>query len=106
MNNLLKKENVDKTEIIKTIDSIKQDVINTRNRIIHNTNRELINMYFRMGKIISENVKYGNIFILILSKSLKLEFPNFTGFSERNLWRMKALCVQYKDFEILPPAVS
>lgn len=99
-------ENVEKTEIIKTIDGIKQDVINTRNRIMYNANRELINMYFRMGKNISENAKYGNNFILILSKSLKLEFPDSTGFSERNLWRMKAFYEQYKDFSILPPAVA
>ena len=99
-------ENVEKTEFIKTIDGIKQDVINTRNRIMYNANRELINMYFRMGKNISENAKYGNNFILILSKSLKLEFPDSTGFSERNLWRMKAFYEQYKDFSILPPAVA
>lgn len=46
-------ENTEKIEIIKTIDSIKQDVINTRNKIMYNANRELINMYFRMGKNIS-----------------------------------------------------
>ena len=99
-------ESIEKTEIIKTIDSIKQDVINTRNKIMYNANRELINMYFRMGKNISENAKYGNNFILILSKSLKLEFPDSTGFSERNLWRMKAFYEQYNDFLILPPAVA
>jgi len=32
-------ENIEKTEIIKTIDSIKQDVINTRNKIMYNANR-------------------------------------------------------------------
>lgn len=99
-------ENIEKTNIVNTINSIKQDVINTRNKIIYNANRELINMYFRLGKNISENVKYGNNFITILSKSLKLEFPDSTGFSERNLWRMKAFYEQYKDFSILPPAVA
>lgn len=63
-------------------------------------------MYFRIGKIINENTKYGNNFISILSKSLKLEFPASTGFSERNLWRMKAFYEQYKEFSILPPSVA
>lgn len=99
-------QNIDKLEFMKTIDNIKKDVINTRNKIMHNANRELINMYFRMGKNISENAKYGNNFILILSKSLKLEFPNSNGFSERNLWRMKAFYEEYKDLIILPPAVA
>ncbi len=59
-----------------------------------------------MGKNISENAKYGNNFIAILSKSLKLEFPHSTGFSERNLCRMKMFYEQYRDFSILPPAVA
>lgn len=99
-------ENIEKSEMIKTINNIKKDVLNTRNKIIHNVNKELINMYFRMGKIISENTKYGNNFILILSKSLKLEFSDSTGFSERNLRRMKAFYEEYKEFVILPPSVA
>ena len=99
-------ENTDKTELIKTINKIKEDVVNTRNKIMYNANRELINMYFRMGKKISENVKYGNNFIVILSRSLKIEFPNSAGFSERNLWRMKLFYEEYKDYTILPPAVA
>lgn len=37
---------------------------------------------------------------------LKKDFPNITGFSERNLWRMKTFYENYKDFSILPPAVA
>ena len=99
-------ENKEKNEIIETINYIKQDVINTRNKIVYNANRELINMYFRMGKNISENTKYGNNFILILSRTLKLEFSDSIGFSERNLRRMKAFYEEYKDFIILPPVVA
>ena len=99
-------KNIEKTEFIKIINNIKKDVINTRNKIMYSANRELINMYFRMGKNISENSKYGSNFVTILSKTLKLDFPNSTGFSERNLWRMKNFYEQYKDFSILPPAVA
>lgn len=99
-------KNIEKTEFIKIINNIKKDVINTRNKIMYSANRELINMYFRMGKNISENSKYGSNFVTILSKALKLDFPNSTGFSERNLWRMKNFYEQYKDFSILPPAVA
>ena len=99
-------DEIDKTKFIDTIGSIKQDIINTRNKIIYNANSELIKLYFRIGKTISENSKYGKSFVEILSKSLKLEFPNLTGFSDRNLWRMKAFYEKYKDFSILPPAVA
>lgn len=107
MNEVIEKEtNIKQEEIIKTINTIKQDVVNTRNKILYNANKELINMYFRIGKIISENTNYGSKFIATLSKSLKLTFSDSTGFSERNLWRMKAFYDQYKEFKILPPAVA
>lgn len=93
-------------EFIKIINNIKTDILKTRNKTMYNANKELINMYFRMGKNISENAKYGSKFITILSKSLKLEFPNSTGFSERNLIRMKSFYEQYKNYSILPPVVA
>ena len=99
-------ENIDKDEIIKTINSIKCDITNTRSKVLYNANKELINMYYRMGKIISEKTKYGNNFIFVLSKSLKLEFSDSTGFSERNLRRMKSFYEEYKKFSILPPVVA
>lgn len=98
-------EEINKAEFIETINSIKQDVINTRNRIMYNANRELINLYFRIGKTISQNSSYGKNFVRMLSASLKIDFPDATGFSERNLWRMKAFYENYKKYS-LPPAVA
>lgn len=93
-------------EYIKIINKIKQDVLNTKNKIIYNANSELINLYFRIGKVISEKSKYGKKLVILLSKSLKISFPDSKGFSERNLWRMKAFYENYKDLVILPPAVA
>jgi len=72
---------IEKIDIKKTIDDIKQDVINARNNIMYNANKELINLYFRTEKNISENEKDGTCFVETLSKTLRLEFPNSTGFS-------------------------
>lgn len=96
---------VDK-EIIKLIEEIKEDIISTRNRVFENANSELISMYFRIGKHISENSRYGNDFINTLSTSLRIEFPDTTGFSPRNLSRMKKFYEEYKDYPILPPLVA
>lgn len=46
-------------------------------------------MYYRLGKNLNDNFEYGNKFIDEVSKNLKLEFPNSTGFSVRNLKYMK-----------------
>lgn len=37
------------------IENVKKDIQNTRFKIMENANYELINLYFRLGKIIDEN---------------------------------------------------
>ena len=85
---------------------VKQDILKTRFEVQENANTELIKLYFRIGKIVSENTKYGNKFLQDFSTSLKLEFPDSTGFSTRNLSRMKKFYEKYKDLSNLPPAVA
>ena len=58
--------NIDKN-IVESIEKIKKDIVSTRNKILTDANKELINMYFRIGKLISENQKYGSNFINLLS---------------------------------------
>ena len=84
----------------------KQDILKIRYEVQENANMELIRLYFRLGKIVSENAKYGNNFINDFSIALKLEFPDSTGFSTRNLSRMKKFYEEYKDLSNLPPAVA
>ena len=77
------------------ISFVKQDILKTRHEVRASANKELINLYFRIGKIISENSKYWNSFIKELSTALKLDFPGVMGFSERNLLRMKTFYEEY-----------
>ena len=92
--------------IISFFEQIKSDIFQTRGKVLSDANRELLYMYFRIGKIIAENVKYGNNFINELSKSLKMEFPENNGYSPRNLARMRKFYDTYKDLSILPPSVA
>lgn len=93
-------------DIITIIEDIKKDILSTRNSILRNANKELIEMYFRIGRCISENASYGSNFINILADSLKKEFPGTTGYSARNLSRMKKFYEEYRDLSNLPPAVA
>ena len=93
-------------ELIELVNEIKADILATRNSILRNANYELISMYFRIGKSISENASYGSNFINLLSVSLKHDFPDTTGFSPRNLSRMKKFYEEYCDLPNLPPAVA
>ena len=53
-------EKIDEFKCI--FENIKNDIRSTRFRIIENANSELINLYFRIGKIIEANWAYGNNF--------------------------------------------
>ena len=52
-------------------------------------NSNLIMLYFKLGKIVSENKQYGNNFTKQVSTELKLTFPNMKGLSERNIRSMR-----------------
>lgn len=88
------------------INLIINDIKETQVMILSDANKRLINLYYKIGKIINENSTWGNHFIEELSNELKLTFPNIKGFSERNLSRMKKFYLEYKNYEILPPAVA
>ena len=88
------------------IENIKKDIIQTRHKVLSEANKELIFMYFRIGKVISENQKYGSNFINTLSTSLKIDFPEATGFSPRNLARRKEFYDVYGDIQNLPTALA
>lgn len=76
-------------DIVNVINDIKNDILSIKHKIFKNANNELLGLYFRIGKYIYENSKYGSKFIDNLSISLKIDFPDATGFSKRNLSRMK-----------------
>lgn len=96
---------IDKS-IISIIEDIKKEIVSTRNRVLENANSELLSLYFKIGKYIYENATYGSGFVDILSKSLKMEFPSATGYSSRNLIRMKKFYTEYRHLSILPPSVA
>ena len=90
-------ESLTHEEFKKIMVSIKQDIKTTQIRTFQNVNNEMINLYYRIGKTLYENSKYGNSFIKKISESLKIEYPNLKGYSPRNLNYMKLFYQEYKD---------
>ena len=99
-------ETIDINNFISIVNDIKKDIKSTRFKIFENANKELLNLYLRMGKIINDNRKYGNNFINQVSIELKLEFPNMKGFSTRNLYRMGVFYREYGHIENLPMSLA
>lgn len=97
-------ENNDNFKLI--VNNIKNEIKTTQLKVAIEANIGLINLYFRLGKILNDNFKYGNKFIDIISRELKLEFPNMEGFSVRNLKYMKKFYQEYKDDELVQRCVA
>lgn len=91
----MKEENNRNFKLI--VNDIKNEIKTTQIKVAVEANKSLINLYFRLGKILNDNFKYGNKFIDDISHELKLEFPNMKGFSVRNLKYMKKFYIEYKD---------
>ena len=94
-------KNIDNNSYKEIFDNIKLQILKSQYNAMQLVNRELIFMYWHIGKIILENSEWGNKFIDNLSIDLKLEFPNIKGFSIRNLKNMKKFAEEYSDFEFV-----
>lgn len=88
------------------INVIKEDIRSTQFRTMQEVNSNLIMLYFRLGKIISDNKSYGNKFTKQVSQELKLSFPDMKGFSERNLRAMRMFYEEYEKDEKWQQAVA
>lgn len=72
-------------------------------------NRELILLYWRIGRSILTRQQlegWGSKVIEHLSRDLKREFPDITGFSLRNLKYMRSLAEAYPDEAIVQQAAA
>lgn len=77
-------------------------------RAIRAVNAEMIEMYWQIGKYISEkanNDGWGKGVVQDFANFLKKAYPSASGFSAQNIWRMKQFYETYKDNEKLSPLV-
>ena len=71
-------------------------------------NRELIEMYWDVGKYISGKVKesdWGKSTVKEFADFIQINYPNIKGFSASNVWRMRQFYEIYADDEKLAPLV-
>lgn len=87
---------------------VKSLILESQYKALKTVNKELINLYWNLGKFIVEKQKkysWGDSVVENLSKELQLEFPGISGFSAGTLRRMKAFYSSYFDNEKLAPLV-
>lgn len=75
-------------------------------RAFRAVNAEMIEMYWQIGKYISEksnNDDWGKSVVQDFANFSKQAYPTASGFSAQNMWRMKQFYETYKDNEKLSP---
>src|SRR5689334_18298740 len=85
---------------IRILSEIKARVAEVQSRATLAVNRELLALYWSIGRIIidrQENEKWGTSVIEKLAADLQKAFPGVEGFSPRNIWRMRAFYLEYSS---------
>ena len=85
------------SEYIEIIEALKSEIIGAQYKAALNVNRELIMLYYHIGKVINEHKTWGNKFIENLAADIKLSFPSTKGYSVRNLKYMAKFAETYPD---------
>ena len=86
---------------VTIIEDIKQQIRSAQHRAILNANKEMLILYWNIGKVINENSEWGNKFLNNLSVEISNEFPSAKGFSVRNLQNMVKFYREYPEIEIV-----
>ncbi len=79
---------------------LKSRIRSAQTEATRSVNRELIKLYWDIGKAIVERQKrlgWGKTVVERLAHDLRVEFPEQTGFSSRNLWEMRLFYESYAD---------
>ena len=92
------------------LEDIKSRIHAAQIRAALSVNRELIELYWDIGKLITarqKNEGWGKSVVERLSADLRNEFTQIAGFSPRNIWRMRSLYLAWtKGIQKLTQAVA
>lgn len=93
-------------EYLATIERVKQEIKAAQYKAAVHVNTELIMLYYNIGCVINAHKSWGNKFIENLAQDIKLEFPQSTGYSVRNLKYMAKFAAMYPDTEFVQQVVA
>ncbi|MCU0547564.1 MAG: PDDEXK nuclease domain-containing protein [Oscillatoriaceae cyanobacterium Prado104] len=88
---------------------VKQRIRAAQYEALKAVNKQLIELYWDIGKTIAtrqQGASWGKSVVEQLAKDLQAEFPGISGFSARNIWRMRDFYLTYQANEKLTPLVA
>jgi len=102
-------ERIAGSEYGRLLTEIKDRVRAAQYEALRAVNRELVALYWDIGRMIVERQgeqKWGKAIVENLAGDLQLEFPGLRGFSSQNLWYMRQFYLEYHEQERLQPLVG
>lgn len=101
--------NISHTGYLELLTDIKQRIRAAQYEALRAVNKELIALYWDIGKSIVDRQKktgWGKSVVEKLAQDLQAEFPGMHGFSATNLWYMAQFYTEYHGDEFLQPLVG
>lgn len=93
----------------ETIKQLKSAILSSRYRAAALANRELLALYFNVGKLLNEKIKqgkWGDKILQQLSNDLQHELPGLKGFSATNIKRMRVFYQEWRACFVISPSVT
>lgn len=87
---------INDNEYLDIVETIKLEIKSAQYKAAVSVNRELIMLYYNIGKIINEHKTWGNKFIENLAADIRISFPDTKGYSIRNLKYMAKFAAEYR----------
>jgi predicted nuclease of restriction endonuclease-like (RecB) superfamily len=99
----------DRSDYKYLLSDIKQRIRSAQYEALKAVNKELIGLYWDIGWIICDRQQtagWGKSIVEQLAQDIQTEFPGISGFSARNVWRMRDFYLSYRDNQKLTPLVA
>lgn len=100
------KKSIITQEYVQTLAEIKKHIQEAQIKAVISVNKELLKLYWFIGKTIAErqvDSNWGSNIVEQLAQDLQDSFPGMGGFSRTNVFRMKAF---FSAYEKIPQAVG
>jgi len=101
-------EELETTDYAALVTDIKSRIRTAQYQALRAVNKELIDLYWNIGKLIVERQQgatWGRSVVEKLAADVRGEFPGVAGFSAANMWRMKLFYENYSSSQKLAPLV-
>ena len=96
------------TDYKTLVTEIKGHIRDAQYRALRAVNKELIGLYWNIGRLIVEKQQgatWGQSVVRKLAADVQTEFPGVQGFSPTNMWRMKLFYDNYSGSQKVAPLV-